>query len=81
MRVPQHMTCEEGVRASSVFLACLLGVGQRGFKCATLGAFSHSAGTARAQRQLLRCLFQEHPLHTTPPTEACMIHSKQPRGC
>ena len=25
------------------------------------GAFSHSARTAQAQRQLLSCLFREHP--------------------
>ena len=34
----------------------------------------------RAQRQSLRCLSREHPCNH-PPTEACMIHSKQHRGC
>ena len=37
--------------------------------------------TARAQRRLLRCLPREHPCTPPPPTEACMIHSKQRRGC
>ena len=45
------------------------------------GAFSHSVRTAQAQRQLLRRFSREHPLKPTPPTEACMIHSKQHRGC
>ena len=37
--------------------------------------------TARAHRPLLRCSSREHPLQTTPLTEACVIRSKQPRGC
>ena len=40
-----------------------------------LGAFSHSAGTARAQRQLLHCLCGNTP-ENHPPTEACMLNSK-----
>ena len=34
--------------------------------------------TARAQRQLLRCLSRDTP-DNQPPTETCMIHSKQHR--
>ena len=37
----------------------------------------HSAGTA----PIIALLVPATPLKTTPPTEACMIHSKQHRGC
>ena len=41
-----------------------------------LGAFSHSAGTA----PITTVFIPGTPLQTTPPPEACMIHSRQPRG-
>ena len=59
-----HLYTERcGVRGQ--YLILLLGGGLRG-----------RSRTARAQRQLLRCVSREH--HS--PTEACMIHSKQHRG-
>ena len=38
-------------------------------------------GGVFAQRQFSRCSARAHPLRTTPPTEACTIHSKQRWGC
>ena len=71
--------------------------GQTGRQCSNKAVVAHGRGggagihifrrfwerfrTARVQRQSLRCLSREHPLQTTPPTEACMIHSNQHRGC
>ena len=48
------------------------------------GASSHSAGTAWAQRGHSTNYYVVYPGNTPanhPPTEACMIHSKQHRGC
>ena len=45
-----------------------------------VGAFSYGAGTARAQRQLLRCLSREHPCK--PPTYRSVHYPFKPhRGC
>ena len=50
----------------------------------TMGAFSHSAGTARAQRTNSANYYVAYPGNTPAnhtPTESCMLKSKQPRGC
>ena len=55
--------------------------------CYSGGVFArrtHSTGTACTQRQLLANHYIVYPGNTPenhPPTEACMIHSKQHRGC
>ena len=41
-----------------------------------MGAFSHSAGTAA----IMTLFIPGTPLKNHPPTEACMINSKQHRG-
>ena len=49
-----------------------------------VGAFSHSARTARAQRAHSVNDDSVYPRNTpasNPPTEACMIHSKRHQGC
>ena len=49
-----------------------------------LGAFSHSAGTARAKRghsPKYDGVYHGNTPDNHPPTEACMIHSKPRRGC